>query len=60
MTKEELEIYQDGLNAGYRIEKYEGVTSRPINPYVKGTKEYAIWNNGFDEGTEDFIAIQNA
>ena len=50
-----LKAYGDGIDAAYRIGKYEGIKSVPKCPYPKNTTEYKAWLDGFGDGTEDFI-----
>jgi len=54
----ELEAYGAGINAAYRIDEYEGYEDTPDNPYSEESLEYAAWEDGFGDGTEDLIATQ--
>ena len=53
------EAYKDGLNAAYRHGKYSTYTSTPINPYKINTPEATAWMDGFADGTEDLIELQD-
>ena len=47
--------YSDGIQAAYRIGKYEGCKDVPKSPYPVGSSEYDSWYNGFEDVTEDLI-----
>lgn len=53
-----LEAYQDGLYAAYRIEKYEGYTLPPGNPYPDNSIFSEEWNKGFSDGIDDICSYQ--
>lgn len=55
MSTEAQSPYLDGSDAGWRIGRYEGVTSPPACPYPDGTKECSDWWDGFGDATEDMI-----
>jgi hypothetical protein len=51
------QAYKDGLDAGWRKGRYEGNRNWFIDcPYPEGSDEAKSWNDGFGDGTEDFIA----
>lgn len=53
--------YADGLEAGHRIGRYEGCRDAFIDcPWPENSPEYKLWQDGFGDGTEDFIAWQRA
>lgn len=52
------EAYKDGIEAGHRINKYKDCGDVPDNPYPENSKEYNEWEEGFGDGTEDFIRLQ--
>lgn len=54
------EAYNDGIEAAYRIGKYQNYTDIPDNPYSENSKEANDWNEGFGDGTEDFLRSQES
>lgn len=49
------EAYKDGLDAAYRINKYEGFKSTPPCPFEQGTENDVAWWQGFGDGTQDLV-----
>jgi len=53
-----IEAYSDGIDAAYRINKYAAYKTVPDNPYPLNSAEAKAWDDGFGDGTEDFIVAQ--
>lgn len=48
--------YERGLDAGWLVGEYEGMTTTPSCPYDEGTDEHDEWWKGFGDGTDDYIS----
>ena len=56
--KFEIDAYRESVNAAHKTDVYGGVAVVSECPYEDDSIESEYWWDGFGDGTEDFIVMQ--